>query len=53
MGKGAADFAKFIVDFIEKWRKVIREANIKPEYWRAYACIPSYLEIHTTGIPSA
>jgi tripartite-type tricarboxylate transporter receptor subunit TctC len=26
-----ADFAKFIVDFIEKWRKVIRAANIKPE----------------------
>jgi len=25
------DFAKFIVDFIEKWRKVIRAANIKPE----------------------
>jgi tripartite-type tricarboxylate transporter receptor subunit TctC len=25
------DFAKFIVDFTEKWRKVIREANIKPE----------------------
>jgi len=26
-----ADFAKFIVDFIEKWRKIIRAANIKPE----------------------
>jgi tripartite-type tricarboxylate transporter receptor subunit TctC len=26
-----ADFAKFIVDFTEKWRKVIRAANIKPE----------------------
>jgi tripartite-type tricarboxylate transporter receptor subunit TctC len=26
-----ADFAKFIVNFIEKWRKVIRAANIKPE----------------------
>jgi hypothetical protein len=32
VGTGAADFAKFIVDFIEKWRrKVIRAANIKPE----------------------
>jgi hypothetical protein len=31
VGKTAADFAKFIVDFIEKWRKVIRAANIKPE----------------------
>ena len=26
-----ADFAKYIVDFTEKWRKVIRAANIKPE----------------------
>jgi tripartite-type tricarboxylate transporter receptor subunit TctC len=26
-----ADFAKFIVDFTEKWRKVIRANNIKPE----------------------
>jgi tripartite-type tricarboxylate transporter receptor subunit TctC len=26
-----ADFAKFIVDFTEKWRQVIRAANIKPE----------------------
>jgi len=26
-----ADFAKFIVDFTEKWRNVIRTANIKPE----------------------
>ena len=26
-----AEFAKFIVNFIEKWRKVIRAANIKPE----------------------
>jgi tripartite-type tricarboxylate transporter receptor subunit TctC len=26
-----ADFAKFIVDVTEKWRKVIRAANIKPE----------------------
>jgi tripartite-type tricarboxylate transporter receptor subunit TctC len=26
-----ADFAKFIVDFSEKWRKVIRANNIKPE----------------------
>jgi tripartite-type tricarboxylate transporter receptor subunit TctC len=26
-----ADFAKFIVDFTEKWRKVIHAANIKPE----------------------
>jgi tripartite-type tricarboxylate transporter receptor subunit TctC len=26
-----ADFAKFIVDFTEKWRKVIRAANIKAE----------------------
>jgi tripartite-type tricarboxylate transporter receptor subunit TctC len=25
------EFAKFIVDFTEKWRKVIRDANIKPE----------------------
>jgi tripartite-type tricarboxylate transporter receptor subunit TctC len=25
------EFAKFIVDFTDKWRKVIREANIKPE----------------------
>jgi tripartite-type tricarboxylate transporter receptor subunit TctC len=25
------DFAKFTVDFTEKWRKVIRSANIKPE----------------------
>jgi tripartite-type tricarboxylate transporter receptor subunit TctC len=25
------DFAKFIFDFTEKWRKVIRAANIKPE----------------------
>ena len=25
------DFAKFIADFTEKWRKVIRAANIKPE----------------------
>jgi hypothetical protein len=31
VGKGAADFAKFTVNFIEKWRKVIRAANIKPE----------------------
>jgi hypothetical protein len=31
VGTGAADFAKFIVDFIEKRRKVIRAANIKPE----------------------
>jgi hypothetical protein len=29
--RSQADFAKFIVDFIEKWRKVIRAANIKPE----------------------
>jgi tripartite-type tricarboxylate transporter receptor subunit TctC len=26
-----ADFAKYIVDFTEKWRKVIRANNIKPE----------------------
>jgi tripartite-type tricarboxylate transporter receptor subunit TctC len=26
-----ADFANFIVDFTEKWRKVISAANIKPE----------------------
>jgi tripartite-type tricarboxylate transporter receptor subunit TctC len=26
-----ADFAKFTVDFTEKWREVIRTANIKPE----------------------
>jgi tripartite-type tricarboxylate transporter receptor subunit TctC len=26
-----ADFAKFILDFTEKWRKVIRANNIKPE----------------------
>ena len=26
-----AEFTKFIVNFIEKWRKVIRAANIKPE----------------------
>jgi tripartite-type tricarboxylate transporter receptor subunit TctC len=26
-----ADFAKFIADFTEKWRNVIRAANIKPE----------------------
>jgi tripartite-type tricarboxylate transporter receptor subunit TctC len=26
-----ADFAKFVVEFTEKWRKVIRAANIKPE----------------------
>ncbi|MFZ0422536.1 MAG: tripartite tricarboxylate transporter substrate binding protein [Xanthobacteraceae bacterium] len=26
-----AEFAKFIVDFTDKWRKVIRDANIKPE----------------------
>jgi tripartite-type tricarboxylate transporter receptor subunit TctC len=26
-----ADLAKFIVDFTDKWRNVIREANIKPE----------------------
>jgi tripartite-type tricarboxylate transporter receptor subunit TctC len=26
-----ADFAKFIVDFTDKWRKVIRANNIKPE----------------------
>jgi hypothetical protein len=51
--RSQADFAKFIVDFIEKWRKVIRAANIKPEYWPASARIPSYLEIHTAGIPSA
>ncbi len=25
------EFAKYIVDFTEKWRKVIRAANIKPE----------------------
>jgi hypothetical protein len=31
VGKGATDFAKFIVDFFEKWRKVVRAANIKPE----------------------
>jgi hypothetical protein len=31
VGKGAADFAKFIANFIEKWRTVIRAANIKPE----------------------
>jgi hypothetical protein len=24
-------FAKFIVDFTEKWRKLIRAANIEPE----------------------
>ncbi len=26
-----ADFAKFVVDFTEKWRRVISAANIKPE----------------------
>jgi hypothetical protein len=26
-----ADFAKFIVDFSEKWRNVIHAADIKPE----------------------
>jgi hypothetical protein len=26
-----ANFAKYIVDFTEKWRKVIRANNIKPE----------------------
>jgi hypothetical protein len=26
-----ADFAKFLVDFTEKWRNVIHAANIKPE----------------------
>ena len=27
----SAEFAKFIADETEKWRKVIRAANIKPE----------------------
>ena len=27
----SADFAKFIADETEKWGKVIRAANIKPE----------------------
>ena len=26
-----AEFGKFIVDYTEKWGKVIRDANIKPE----------------------
>jgi tripartite-type tricarboxylate transporter receptor subunit TctC len=26
-----AEFGKFIADYTEKWRKVIRAANIKPE----------------------
>ena len=30
-GSSQADFAKYIVDFTEKWRKVIRANNIKPE----------------------
>ena len=26
-----AEFGKFIVDYTEKWGKVIRDANIKPQ----------------------
>ena len=26
-----ADFGKFIIDYTEKWGKVIRAANIKPD----------------------
>jgi hypothetical protein len=31
LGGSAADFTKFIADETEKWAKVIRTANIKPE----------------------
>ena len=31
LGGSPADFAKFIAEETEKWGKVIRTANIKPE----------------------
>jgi hypothetical protein len=32
LGGSSADFGKFIADETEKWAKVIRAANIKPEW---------------------